>query len=124
MLQKIKQRLEAWGYTATSDEDDMLQFLIDKTEAHIRNFCNIPEVPEELEEAEVDMIAIEYLKERAAAGELDDAKLSICGVSSITEGDVTTSFSASGASVTLPELYNSASRKFDAELMPFRRLRW
>lgn len=108
--------------TPTADELQIL-FLIAKTEAHIKNYCNIQEVPEELEYSMIDMVAIEFLKDKAMAGQLDTSSLQIENITSITEGDVAVSF-ASGSSITLPVIYGSISSKFEADLLPFRRMRW
>ena len=131
MLQKIKERLLAWGYeVAESEEPETLtpdetaiQFLIAKTEAYIKNYCNIDEVPEELEYSEIDMICVEFLNGKALSGGLEASSLRIDAISSITEGDVTVSY-ASGSSISLPTAYSRISSKFEADLIPFRRMRW
>ena len=108
--------------TPTPDELQ-IQFIIEKTEAYIKNYCNISEVPEELEKSEIDMVAIEFLKEKALAGGLDTTSLRAEAVSSITEGDVTVSL-ASGSSISLPTIYGSIRARFESDLIPFRRMRW
>ena len=108
--------------TPTPDELQ-IQFIIEKTEAYIKNYCNISEVPEELEKSEIDMVAIEFLKEKALAGGLDVSSLRTDAISSITEGDVTVSY-ASGSSISLPTVYGSIRSRFEADLLPFRRMRW
>lgn len=131
MLQKIKDRLKMWGYeVAESEEPNTLtpdetaiQFLIAKTEEHIKNYCNISEVPEELEYSEIDMVCIEFLKEKALSGGLETSGLQIDAISSITEGDVSVSY-ASGSSISLPAIYASISSRFESDLLPFRRMRW
>lgn len=108
--------------TPTQDELQ-IQFIIAKTEAYIKNYCNINEIPEELEQSEIDMVAIEFLKEKALAGGLDTSSLRADAISSITEGDVTVSY-ASGASISLPNIYGSMKARFESDLIPFRRMRW
>lgn len=131
MLEKVAQRLAAWGYEVTRSQEGEAQtadeiaitFLISKTDKYIKNYCNIAEVPEELEESEIDMIAIDFLKQKAVSGGLDTTGLRVDGISSISEGDASVSYS-SGSSVTLPAVYEQISDRFEADLLPFRRMRW
>lgn len=119
----IDRRLEGWGYETGGDDDETLDFLIRKTEHYIKAFCNIDEIPEELLEAEIDMIALEFLKGKAAYGGLEGSSIQITGVSSISEGDVSLSYSGTSA-FTLSGIYDAAKLQFERDLMPYRRLRW
>lgn len=123
MLQKIEQRLQGWGYTMEESDSFAVQFLIDKTENYIRNFCNITTIPESLEQAEIDMICVEFLKEKAISGGLDASGIKMDSIASITEGDASVSYSG-GSTFVLSKFYDDMKGKFEADLMPFRRLRW
>ena len=123
MLQKIEQRLLSWGYTMEDFDFYAVEFLIDKTENYILNFCNIAKIPESLEQAEIDMICVEFLKGKALSGGLDLSGIQMDSISSITEGDVTVSYSG-GSKFVLSEYYESMKKKFEEDLMPFRAMRW
>ena len=124
MLDVIVTRLAGWGYEATEADQVIIQLLIDKTDQYIMNYCNVASVPDELEEAEIDMIAIEFLKQAAISGGLDTTGLRVDGISSITEGDASVSYASSGSVLNLSALYGAIKQSFDAELLPFRKLRW
>lgn len=123
MLEKIEDRLEAWGYTSGESDSTAIEFLINKTENYIRNFCNIEEIPESLIEAEIDMICLDFLKSKALYGGLDTTGIQIESIASITEGDASVSYNG-GSSSTLSKMYDETRARFEADMMPFRRLRW
>ena len=77
----------------------------------------------ELEETEIDMICVEFLKGKALSGGLDLSEIQIDSISSITEGDVSVSYSG-GSTFVLSQHYEDMKRKFEADLIPFRAMRW
>lgn len=83
-LQKLKLVLGIQG----SDEDDLLNYLLETTEQKILNYCNIKELPEELEDVLVDMTADVYRFRQRDMGE--------GRVSQINVGDTAISYSDSG----------------------------
>ena len=123
MLEKIEQRLIGWGYTMEDIDFFAVEFLISKVENYIHNYCNIAETPKELEETEIDMICVEFLKGKALSGGLDLSGIQIDSISSITEGDVSVSYSG-GSTCVLSQHYEDMKRKFEADLIPFRAMRW
>jgi len=56
MIENVKKRLEALGFTVT--DDWVLSFVCGKVENHIKNSCNVPAVPEGLREVAVDLAAV------------------------------------------------------------------
>ena len=123
MLQKVIARLADVGYMVSDDENAALTFLIGKTEEYIKNYCNIAEVPAELEYAEIDAIAAEYLSNRAMYGGLDDTAIKLSKISSVTEGDTSVSYADDG-SITVNAWYETSRRALELDMLPFRRLRW
>ena len=124
MLRTVKARLAFMGYELSAGDDTALIFLIGKTDDHIKNYCNIDEVPEELKRSEADMIALEFLNTKAASGSLDESDISMDKVTQISEGDTSVSFANDSGCWTLGSMYQAMKRKFDADLLPFRRMRW
>lgn len=125
-LTVIKARLEAFGYATSEADTVVLQFCVDKVTNHIKNFCNIPAVPVELQEVAVDMICGEFLNGKYGAGQLDldSLDLSSVGVNQITEGDTTVQFdSASSAVGKFNTLIGLLCGK-ESDLVCFRRLKW
>lgn len=123
MLEKITARLAGWGYEVVEGDTFALEFLIAKTENHIRDFCNIEEIPESLEQSEIDVICADFLGEKALTGGLDLAGITIESIASITEGDASVSYSG-GSAFTLSKVCEEKRRKFEEDLMPFRAMRW
>jgi hypothetical protein len=123
MLEKIAARLLGWGYEAVEADTFVLEFLISKTENHIRDFCNIEDIPESLEQSEIDVICADFLGEKALSGGLDLSGITIESIASITEGDASVSYSG-GSAFTLSKVCDAIKRKFEEDLMPFRAMRW
>lgn len=123
MLQKVIARLADMGYMVSEDDDSALTFLIGKTEEYIMNYCNIDAVPAELEHAETDAIAAEFLSNKAMYGGLDDTGLKLGRVTSVTEGDTSVSYADDGA-LTVNAWYEASRRALELDMLPFRRLRW
>lgn len=71
MLEDVKKRLEALGFTVTEADAWAFSFVCDKVENHIKNNCNVPAVPEGLREVAVDLACGEYLYSKFNAGQLD-----------------------------------------------------
>ena len=70
-LDLIKKRLESIGCSVTDSDDDLISFCVAKVENHIKNFCNIPEVPKELNEVEIDMVCGELMNTKLLTGTLE-----------------------------------------------------
>ena len=61
MLEKVKERLQSFGYTLQDGDETILTFCIGKVEATIKNDCNVSEIPEGLVYIAVDMAVAEFL---------------------------------------------------------------
>lgn len=125
----ITKRLESFGYSVTGSDDDLIDFCISKVEQHIKNFCNIPAVPDELQEVAVDMVCGELLNMKFLTGSLDDLSglnLEVRGVKTITEGDTTVQFADTDPSdaAKFTSLINDLIHGREGDLICFRRMRW
>lgn len=103
MLKKIKL------ITGITDNDELLQFILDSVTLSIINYCNVEEFPVELENTAV-MMAVDLCRSEQFGGV--EAPQT---VSSIAEGDTKVSFQAS------PEV-NSLIKNYTAQLNRFRRV--
>jgi hypothetical protein len=86
MIEDVTKRLLSYGYTVTADDSWVLNFIILKTENHIKNQCNTSVVPEGLHEVAVDMVVGEFMQGKKSIGQLTGINLGAI-VKSIQEGD-------------------------------------
>ncbi|AZK44779.1 hypothetical protein [Paenibacillus lentus] len=99
MLEDVKKRLESFGYAVTDSDTWVLDFIIQKTESHIKNQCNTPTVPEGLHHIAVDMAVGEFLLGKKSIGQLTGFDLE-AAVKSIQEGDTNITFALGEGSKT------------------------
>lgn len=95
-------------------QDVFLQFIMDDVEEMVKNYCKLQEVPKGLVNTCYRMAMDIYRAE--GIGEAD-APLS---VSSITEGDTSTSFGSSRTEW----LKDTLLKDYKAQLNAYRKLRW
>lgn len=103
LLSDVTDRLASFGYTVTEGDALVLGFIIDKTENHIKNSCNLTSVPEGLYQVEVDMVCGNFLfeKKRVDSDSLTGFDLD-AAAKQIHEGDTSITF-ALGEGSTTPE---------------------
>ncbi len=119
----VKLRLSCLGYSATDEDSDGIDLCINDTEEYICCFCNIESVPFELYNTAVDMCCGAFLKLKSSIGELDGYNLG-GALESITEGDISLSYTGSiSRDVLFDELIKRLMDK-DKILIGFRRLKW
>lgn len=124
MIDKIKARLLQLGHEAKDEDELSLFFLISKVENHIKNFCNVKEVPEKAEEIAIDMVCGEFLFALNQRGKLDEAYNVEKAIKSVKIGDTDITY-ADGASqadkidILIANLLGRAG-----DLVCFRKLRW
>ncbi|MDN4085964.1 hypothetical protein [Paenibacillus polymyxa] len=116
LLTKLKVLL---GLPVTeTDKDVQLSFALNLTIDGVKNYCNIPDIPEQLENT-VLLIAKDYYLNQfvapAAAGEGEK------NVQSIKRGDVQFTFFADAKQGVEGTAFIKA---YGAQLNAFRRLRW
>lgn len=112
-LGKIKVLLGIAADDTTQDVN--LQFIIDDVIETILNYCNLKELPSGLEHTAYRMAIDLYRNEAVGEGEAP-----IGSVSSITEGDVTTSFHKG----VDDGFKNTLLKNYHAQLNRHRRLSW
>lgn len=95
MEERIVERLRSLGYLEVSSGDRALILcIVRKVEQEIRNYCNLAEIPEELEVTVVENTCGEFLMMKKLSGEVLGFDLEAC-VSSLSEGDTSVSFDVS-----------------------------
>lgn len=93
MIEAVTKRLESFGYIVVdADADDwVLGFIIEKTVNHIKNNCNVLEVPEGLFEVAVDMVVGEFLQWKRASNQLTGFDVD-AAIKQIQEGDTSITY--------------------------------
>ncbi|KXG78282.1 phage head-tail connector protein [Thermotalea metallivorans] len=95
-------------------KDAILQFVLDRAESAVKNYCNIIEIPSGLNDV-ILAIAIKLYRIENLGSEEHGST-----VKSITVGDTTTSFESNASKDRTRELLNG----FETDLAPFRKVKW
>ncbi|HFL2413455.1 TPA: hypothetical protein ACG3O0_003255 [Clostridioides difficile] len=126
IIDEIEKRLESFGYILKDGDKWLINFVREKIENIIKLDCNISEIPKELHNIEIDMIAGEFLFTKKNMGQLDMESLNFEAVEkSISEGDTKVDFAIS----------QTPEQRFDSliaylttygknKILTFRCLRW
>ena len=96
------------------NKDVILQFILDKTEEYICNYCAIDEVPQGLNNTLISM-AIDTYRAESFGQEKQEGT-----IKSITEGDVSVSFGSFYSNNPSAEFLEN----YKAQLDVFRKARW
>lgn len=109
-LEKLKRLLAI----EDSSKDFVLEFAIERVEETIKNYCNIKDIPKELNNTVISIAMELYRIENfGSEGEAKDIK-------SIQVGDTTTTFE----SKTNKDISKELIKNYKAQIDPFRDLRW
>ena len=109
-LEKLKQLLGI----KDNDKDFILEFAIKRVEDTIKNYCNIKEIPEELNNTVLSMAMELYRAENF--GSEEEGK----DIKSIQVGDTSTTFETKSSK----DISKKLLKDYKAQIDPFRRLRW
>ncbi len=109
-LEKLKQLLGI----KDNNKDFVLEFSIERVEDTIKNYCNIKEIPEELNNTVISM-AMELYRAENFGSEKEGKD-----IKAIQVGDTTTTFETNKKIDISKELL----KDYKAQLDPFRKLRW
>ena len=125
-IEMVLNRLDSFGYEVKEEDAWMIGFEMQKVENHIKNECNISEIPEGLIQVAVDMVCGEFLLQLISLGKLNDIQITQT-LSSVKLGDTTVSYSTSGAvdKVALfTGLMNDLIHGKEGELVCYRKMHW
>lgn len=133
MIDKIKEQLQAFNYTLTENDNIILQFALDKTESYIKNYCNILEIPEELNTVVIDMTMAHFLSsKKSIAIEEDSNSTNVVAtpsvIQSIKEGDTTVTYATNTNEATpeqkSQEFLNGLIENAERQLIKYRCIQW
>lgn len=123
LLDDVKKRLESLGYVATTADGWMLSFCFAKVEAHIKNSCNVSEVPEGLRSVAVDMACGEFLFGKKQSGQNVGIEFEAV-VKQITEGDTTVTFDTSASAEAKYDALVKYLLHSEVDFATYRCIRW
>ena len=129
MIERVKDRLESFGYILKDGDEVILAFSIQKVENTIKNDCNVSAIPDGLANIAIDMAAGEFLMAKKSFSADDLAGLDLdYAVKQIQTGDTNTVFATGEGSLTpeqrLTSFINYLLSYGKAEFHSFRRIRW
>ena len=93
----ITSRLLSLGYAVKEGDAFALGFVFEKCSTTIIHFCNVSEVPTDLEKVLVDFVCAEFLRAKKSSGQLSEIELDAI-VKAIDTGDTKTEFAVGNVS--------------------------
>lgn len=129
MLERVKERLESFGYVLKGGDEVILTFSIQKVENTIKNDCNVSFIPDGLANIAIDMAVGEFLTAKKTFSSDDIAGLNLdYAVKQLQEGDTNTVFATGEGTLTpeqrLNDFLNYLLTHGKDEFACYRRLRW
>lgn len=123
MIDKVVERLEAYGYEVTEADKTILAMIVGSTTAHINATTNLDEMPEGLTEQTIDAIVAHFLraKKLTSPETFNFEKM----VKSISEGDTSVTYDGEkSAEERLDEWIESMLTRLDDDMFKYRVLTW
>ena len=123
----VVSRLKQLGYVVDSAEMDTVEFELKTVLNYVKNYCNITDIPEILDNRIIDRVCSAFLFNQKNAGKLEGFNYEIA-IKQLKEGDTTVQY-ANGQGDDTPEsrfdsLVKQLERGFDKWITPYRKLRW
>lgn len=129
-IEKILQRLMSFGYTPSEADSWMITFCMQKVENHIKNSCNISEIPDGLKKIEIDRICGEFLFSKKQTNQLNadngfDVEMAI---KQVQAGDTNVTFAVGEGSETLETKLNALISYLmnygEGDFVCYRQIKW
>ena len=122
MLDELRERLLAFGYDATEEDEAQLALFWERARAYILQTCALPgELPEELRDICLELAAIDLLSARLALP-LEDISGGL-DISSLRMGDISLSYGESCKGFAAERLADMLTR-VKAVIAGFRGVQW
>ena len=118
MTTKIKERLLSLNYQPVETDDWLIDYLLKVKRQEILNYCNVDEVPEELEHILVERICGSFLAQKAIQNPQNTESV----IKSIKEGDVAIDYAVSVANPMA--LFAAMAAAGEEELLCYRQMKW
>lgn len=125
--QDVIDRLDQLGYMATADDNDQIDFELQKIVNYTLNYCNIQEVPTIVEPRLIDRVCGEFLYYKKNSGSLEGFSYDAV-IKQIKEGDTSITYAVGQGEDTPENRFDSfvkqLERGYDKWITPHRKLRW
>jgi hypothetical protein len=126
-IEQVISRLKMLGYDATVEDNNHIDYELNKTINYVHNYCNITDIPEILTPRIVDRICADFLYYKKNSGSLEGFNYDAV-IKSIKEGDTTVQYAVGQGEDTAENRFDAfvkqLERGFDKWITPHRRLRW
>ena len=129
MLDRVKTRLQSFGYVMKDGDEVILTFSVEKVTNTIKNDCNVSEIPDGLMNIAIDMAVGEFLTVKKTFSPNDITGLDLdYAVKQLQEGDKNTVFATGEGSLTAEQRLNNFLNHLLTygrdEFSCYRRIRW
>ena len=111
---QVANKLKLLGYNILDGENEILEILIDEVRDYILNYCNIKEVPAELNSVWTNLVCQKYLQNKLALGDMEGIE----NISSISEGETSISYDNSNSSIARMQKLIDKLGKVENQLAP------
>ena len=118
MTAKIKERLISLNYQPVAEDDWLIEYMMRVKRQEILNYCNVGEVPEELEHILIERVCGSFLAQKAIQNPQNTESV----VKSIKEGDVAIDYAVSVANPMA--LFAAMAAAGEEELLCYRQMKW
>ena len=123
----VIKRLSQLGCTVSMENYDTVDFELTTVLNYVKNYCNITDIPDILDNRIIDRVCSAFLFNQKNAGKLQGFNYEVA-IKELKEGDTTVKY-ANGQGEDTPEnrfdtMVKQLERGFDKWLTPHRRLRW
>lgn len=126
-VEEVKKRLVQLGIKDQEQDNDKINFYIEKVISYVLNFCNREDVPGIIEPIVLDKICSDFMIEQKNMGNISDFDYD-SGIKTIKEGDTSITYGSENGSSTTETRFNDTMNylqdNFNLWLLPHRRLRW
>lgn len=123
----VVERLKQLGYVPTVDDNETIDFELEKILNYVKNYCNITTIPDILDPRITERVCSDFLFYKKNSGSLHGFNYDTV-IKSIKEGDTTLTYAVGQGEDTPENRFDSfvkhLERGFDKWITPHRRLRW
>lgn len=120
-------RLTHLNYIVVESDHAHIEYELEKTINYVKNYCNITEIPEQLDYRIIDRICADFLFYKKNSGGLTNFDYDVV-IKELKEGDTTVKYNVGDGGDTpesrFDKFVRQLERGFDKWITPHRRLRW
>lgn len=123
IIEIVKSQLKILGYEFKKEDEETINFLVNKHYSQITYICGLEEIVEPLSYVIADKVCADFLKNKIALGE--DVGIVIgSAVNSIKVGDVTVDFPENSSNDEKLSIILDKLERKDFDYSPYSKMRW